>query len=346
MNAPVEDRVIRLTVQDGPPQRIDVYIAAALPAASRTKVQESIRLGAVRVNDRQVRRPSVRITAGDRIAWTVPKPRLPEVEPEPIPLAIPYEDSRLLVVNKPAGMPVHPGTGHHSGTLVHALLHHTGSPSVAAHHRPKDQEIGLSSLYDHTCIRPGIVHRLDKDTTGLLVVAKDDVTHRALALQFAQRTARRTYNGIVWGVPNPPEGRLVTQIGRSPKDRRKMAVVPAPRGKRAATRYRVQRPLTHVALMAFSLETGRTHQIRVHAEHIGHPILGDPTYGGRAIRRGPTTSRRRATFRHVFSRLGRQALHAGSLGFEHPHSGQAIDVTCPLPDDMLAALQMLQRADQ
>ncbi len=341
----MSEEVIQLFVPDGKPQRIDVFMAGAVPGTSRARIQQSIKRGVVLLNGRLVPRPSVQVRQGDHIVWTLPKPQPIAVIPEDVPLDILYEDDYLLVVNKPAGMPTHPGPGHSTGTLVHALLYHTGGKAVTEADRLRDGEIGLSSLNEGPYIRPGIVHRLDKDTSGLLVVAKDDATHRGLAAQFEHRTIDRTYHGIVWGVPDPPEGRVESTIGRDPRHRKKMAVVAAARGKRAGTRFAVIQPLAFTALVAFSLETGRTHQIRVHAQHMGHAILGDPTYGGRTIRYGPVTSRRKATYSRLFAQLARQALHAKDLTFMHPRSGRTVSVTSELPLDMRVALDMLTRVE-
>ncbi len=337
--------VLDLLVSAGAAQRIDAYIAGVVPDASRTQVQRGIRQGAVTLNGQRVLRSSTRVQHGDRIVWIPSPPKPLAIVPEALPLDIQYEDDWMLVVNKAAGMSTHPGPGHSTGTLVHALLHHTGGKPITAGHRPQSEEVGLSSLYEGPHIRPGIVHRLDKDTSGLLLVAKDDVTHRKLAAQFAERTIIRTYYGIIWGVPDPSAGRIEASVGRNYRDRKKMTVVRAPHGKYAATRFRVIEPFAFSALAAFKLETGRTHQIRVHAQHMGHPILGDPAYGGRSIRCGPVTSRRKATYSRLFKQLARQALHAKDLSFVHPHSGEAVSVTAALPADMQAALDTLRRAD-
>ena len=337
--------LVSLTVTGTCSQRIDVFMARTVPHASRAHVQEQIRRGAVLLNGRIVLRPAAQVRAGDRIDWTVPEPQPMAVMPEPVSLDIPYEDAHLLVVDKPAGMPTHPGPGHSTGTLVHALLHHTGGKTVTTGDRPGDTIIGLSSLYEGPFVRPGIVHRLDKDTSGLLVVAKNDRVHRGLAAQFEQRTIGRMYHGIVLGVPSPVEGRIESAIGRSIRNRQKMAVVASGRGKRAITKYKVVKSFAFAALVAFSLETGRTHQIRVHAQHMGHPILGDPVYGGRTLRFGPVTSRRKATYSRLFAQLTRQALHARSLRFRHPCSGEIVSVTSVLPEDMQAALDILSRVE-
>jgi len=331
--------------------RLDAYLARFLAQASRTKIQRGIREGRVTVNGVVVQKPAYTVQPGDVITLRILRPPPVEIVPEPIPLDIVYEDPYLIVVNKQAGLVVHPARGNRSGTLVNALLYHIGSGPVRFDEEddlPEDDEIGLSMVSTGPteakleAPRPGIVHRLDKDTTGLIVVAKDDVTHTGLARQFEHRTIARTYLAIVWGVPDPPWGRIEAAIGRDPRDRQRMAVVPDERGKRAVTHYEVVEALPAAALVRFKLETGRTHQIRVHARHIGHPVLGDPTYGGRTIRYGPHTPRRRAFYDQLFARLTRQALHAHTLGFRHPRTGEWLAFEAPLPEDMARALEQLR----
>ena len=333
---------VDLKVSEDISQRIDIYLSRALEKASRTKVQRSISEGHVTLNNRPVRRSSMKVKQGDRIIWHIPAPEPLSAVPEKIALRIIFEDEHLLVVNKEAGMPTHPGPGHPTGTLVNALLNHTGGRAIASDERPQSRDIGLSSLYTGPYVRPGIVHRLDKDTSGLLVVAKNDETHLHLAAQFEQRTIQREYHGIVWGVPDPAVQRIETSIGRDPRNRKKMAVAP---GKHAITHMEVVEPFSTTALVAFRLETGRTHQIRVHAQYAGHPILGDPTYGGRTIRYGQKTGRRKATFNRIFSILKRQALHARTLTFVHPHTKKIRMFSSTLPEDMQLTLDLLCRAD-
>lgn len=347
-----EERVeteIVLTVPSGysAGDRLDRYIAGFVQNATRTKVQQAIREGRVSVNAEPQKRPSYPVSAGDVIVCKVLRAPPIRIEPEDIAIDIVYEDDAVIVVNKPAGMVVHPAHGHRSGTLVNALLHHVGSPAMEGAPADDDDEgedpedavdeagiAGLSrggSPGPVGAVRPGIVHRLDKDTSGLMVVARDDVSHVRLARQFEQRTIHRTYLAVVWG--NPPDaGEIDAPIGRSPRDRKKMAVVRG--GKPALTRYEVVRRWPHAALVALKLETGRTHQIRVHMAHIGHPIMGDVTYGGAEIKSGPDTRHRRAFFRNVFERIPRQALHARDLEFVHPATGETVSFTSPLPDDL------------
>ncbi|MDX1547836.1 MAG: RluA family pseudouridine synthase [Rhodothermales bacterium] len=351
-----EETVVELHVPDGYREgaRLDVYLAREMPNASRAKVQRGIKDGRVSVGGAVVTKPSHPVQAGDRIACRILRPPPVEVRPEPIPLDVVYEDDHLLVVNKPAGMVVHPAYGNRTGTLVNALLHHVGGSALRVEdedEEPEDEDVGLSTVNAlpsraaDPSVRPGIVHRLDKDTSGLLVVAKDDVTHRGLARQFEERTIRRRYLALVWGVPQPPSGTVEAALGRDPRDRKKMAVVAAARGKHAVTHYETVEPMRHTALVRFRLETGRTHQIRVHAEHIGHPVLGDPTYGGRSLRRGPGTARRKAFFANLFEVLARQALHAHTLGFVHPRTGAALRFEAPMPEDMAHVLARLRAVE-
>ena len=321
---------VQVACEDRALDRLDVFLARSVENTSRSALQRAIRQGQVLVNGRAVLRVSATVAYGDVVRWR----RVPQapslVPPEPLPLDIVYEDPYLMVVDKPAGMPVHPGAGHRTGTLVNALLHHVGAgPLDPLAPGPCD---GLSAAHTTSGpVRPGIVHRLDKDTTGLLVVAKDDVTHRALARQFEARSARRRYAGIVRGRPDPASGVIDAPIGRDPRDRKKMAVTS--RGRRAVTAFETTEVFHQAALLRFSLQTGRTHQIRVHARHIGHPILGDSTYGGK----GP-----REQGGSMLAGLARQALHAERLGFVHPQTGREEVFVSRLPDDMLEVLGRLR----
>ena len=349
-----QETTVELTVPAGyrEGERLDVYLTRLLPNATRAKVQRGIKAGRVQVGGTVQAKASYNVQAGDAITCVLLRPPPMEAEPEPIPLDVAYEDDYLLVVNKAAGMVVHPAYGHRSGTLVNALLYHVGGGVLSFETDDEDSEdevdVRLSTLNARSSgagdpsIRPGIVHRLDKDTSGLMVVAKDDVTHAHLARQFFERTIERRYLALVWGVPEPSAGRIEGALGRDPRDRKRMAVVPPERGKHAVTHYETVEPLAHAALLRFKLETGRTHQIRVHAQHIGHPVLGDPTYGGQAIRYGPATGKRRAFFHNLFEAMPRQALHAHTLGFEHPRTGEFLHLTAGLPEDMQHALERLR----
>src|SRR5437764_2209668 len=295
-------------------QRLDRVLQRHLPEMSRSRFKQLIVAGAVTSQGTVQRDPARRVQAGQHFAIVIPEPTDPVPAAQPMPLAIRFEDEHLLVLDKPAGLVVHPAPGNPEGTLVNALLAHCGE-SLA----------GIGGVR-----RPGIVHRLDKDTSGLLVVAKTEPAHRALSRDFAGRRIERAYSAFVWGVPVPAAGEISGNIGRSPTNRKKMAVVAASRGKPATTRYRVeQRFGDHAALIECRLLTGRTHQIRVHLAHNGHPLIGDPVYrgrAGRATRLGPAG--------HAAAAFPRQALHARLLGFDHPVAGEWLVFESPLPADM------------
>lgn len=318
--------------------RVDVYLARRM-ACSRNKIQQAIRNGGVRVNDTVIRRASRSLIAGDVLTVQMAPVRPIRLQPEPLPLDIVYEDASLMVINKAAGMAVHPGAGRPSGTLVNALLHHVG----AAPGEWAGQVDGLSTGPEASSevIRPGIVHRLDMDTSGLMVVAKDDYTHQVLQAQFEARTIDRQYVGIVWGIPVPRSGEINAAIGRDSRVRIRMAVRAG--GRSAVTCYETLATFAHASLVSFRLQTGRTHQIRVHAQHIGHAIMGDKVYNGDSILYGPVTLRRRAFYRNLFERLPRQALHAQRLGFVHPRSGVLMCWERNWPSDMECAIERLHR---
>jgi 23S rRNA pseudouridine1911/1915/1917 synthase len=259
------------------------------------------------------------------IAVTIPKPTPPKIEAEDIPLEIVHEDDFLMVVNKKAGMVVHPAFGHSAGTLVHALLGHSNR---------------LSTINEPS--RPGIVHRLDKDTSGLLVVAKDDETHRHLADQFSCKSIVRLYVAVVWGRVKNRSGTVNTLLARSVKDRRKIRV--AADGKKAVTHFKVVERLPLTSLLHLRLGTGRTHQIRVHLAHLGHPVLGDQTYGGRGRQLGGLNQSKVALTVDLLQVMPRQALHARSLGFVHPHTGESMLFESELPDDLQQLLERLRAA--
>jgi len=320
--------------------RIDKYLTRFYPEASRTKIQRSIRKDHLRVNGANVQK-SYPVEPGDEIVFRLVRKPPMQAEPEPIPLDIEHEDDDLLVVNKPAGMVVHPAPGHRSGTLVHALLHHVDGGEVAADDDPggsrDDEAVGLSMVNalpdapDHPVVRPGIVHRLDKGTSGLLVVAKHDRAHRPLAEQFKAHTVDRRYRAIVWGRLRPPNGTITGAIGRDPNHRQRMAVVPEEDGKWAVTHYETIETHAHTSVVEFRLETGRTHQIRVHARSQGHPLLGDPTYGGQRVRYGTQSKARRAFFEGLFDVLPHPALHAFRLGFTHPTTDEHLQFEADPP---------------
>ena len=303
-------------------QRLDRVLAAHLPELSRSRLKRLIESGQVTLAGAAVRDPSSRVRSGQEFVVHLPEPESAVPAAQPMPLAIRFEDAHIIVIDKPAGMVVHPAPGNPDGTLVNALLAHCG-----------DSLAGIGGVR-----RPGIVHRLDKDTSGLLVVAKTEVAHRALTRDFAARRIERAYAAVVWGAP-AATGEITGNIGRSSRDRKKMAVVDAGRGRMAATRWEVERRFgTVAALLECRLATGRTHQIRVHLAHVGHPLVGDPVYCGRAgrglARLGPGAVEIRA--------FPRQALHARRLGFNHPATGEPLAFDSELPDDLRRLLGYLE----
>ncbi|WP_228242865.1 RluA family pseudouridine synthase [Porphyrobacter sp. GA68] len=290
--------------------RVDRALSDAT-GLSRERIKRLIAEGLVRVAGAVAANPAAKVAPGTAFSIVVPETAPLAAAAQPIPLNVVYEDEHLVVVDKPAGLVVHPAAGNPDGTLVNALLHHCAG-----------QLSGINGV-----ARPGIVHRIDKDTSGLLVAAKNDAAHEGLARQFAEHTVHRRYLAICAGHPRPPEGTIRTRIGRSDTDRKKMAVLPdtSSRGKHAVTHYKTLQRLKDCTLIECRLETGRTHQVRVHCASIGHALVGDPVYG-----RTPTS------LRPVLSRLGfaRQALHAHELGFIHPFSGESLRFSAELPPDM------------
>lgn len=297
--------------------RLDRWLAEQLPEFSRSRLQKLIEQGQVQVNHQTCTAKKMTVSRGDHVQVQVPEPQALELRPAAIPLDILYEDDVLLIINKPAGLVVHPAPGHPEGTLVHALLAHC-------------QQAGVSTLSGiGGVLRPGIVHRLDKDTSGAIAIAKTDQAHQHLQVQIQAKTAQRHYLGIVYGAPKEERGMIDLPIGRHPVDRKKMAVVlEAKGGRRAVTQWQIQERLGNYTLMQFKLETGRTHQIRVHTAHLGQPIVGDLLYG---------------SGRSVGVNLTGQALHAWQLGLKHPVSGVAIEVTAPLPQEFTTLLEVLRR---
>lgn len=311
----------RFVVDSGQePLRIDKYMLEKLQHSSRNRIQRAADAGFVHVNDRPVKR-NYRVRPGDVVTLMLDRPRHDtSIEAEDIPLDVVYEDSQLMVVNKPAGLVVHPGVGNFTGTLVNALAWHLRDVEG---YDPNDPEVGL-------------VHRIDKDTSGLLVVAKTPDAKTKLGLQFFNKTTHRSYNALVWGNVKDDEGRIEGNIGRHPKDRLRMAVF-APDsgiGKPAVTHYRVIERFGYVTLIECILETGRTHQIRAHMRSIGHPLFADERYGGMEILRGERSASYRAFVQNCFSLCPRQALHARTLGFVHPTTGKQMDFTSEWPEDM------------
>ncbi|MGH7095335.1 MAG: RluA family pseudouridine synthase [Stellaceae bacterium] len=305
--------------QEAEAQRLDRALAQALPALSRSRLKGLIQAGQVVRDGTAVRDPARPVHSGQTFVVFLPDIVDSVPGPEPLPLDIRFEDAHLIVIDKPAGMVVHPAPGNPAGTLVNALLAHCG-----------DSLAGIGGVR-----RPGIVHRLDKDTSGLMVAAKTECVHRALSQDFAARRVERAYVALVWGVPLPATGEISGNIGRSPSNRKKMAVVDSG-GKPALTRYRVERVFAgKAAQVECRLATGRTPQIRVHLAERGHPVIGDPVYGGRAARRGAIGTR--------IAGFPRQALHAKLLGFIHPETGETLRFESAPPADFRELLSDLER---
>jgi 23S rRNA pseudouridine1911/1915/1917 synthase len=313
-------------------ERLDRFLSQAAAARglalSRTRLKALVEAGQVTIDGAEARDPAARVVEGERIALAVPAAEDAAIAGEDLPLEIVYEDEHLIVIDKPAGLVVHPAPGHAAGTLVNALIRHCG-----------ESLSGIGGVK-----RPGIVHRLDKDTSGLLVVAKSDAAHQGLAALFADHgrsgSLRREYRALVWGAPERPAGAVAAAIGRHPFSREKMAVVADKRGRAAVTHWRVEERLGPASLVACRLETGRTHQIRVHLAHIGHPLLGDSVYGA-----GFKTKANRLSgeARAALDALGRQALHAALLAFDHPITGAPLAFESPLPEDLNNLVSILRR---
>jgi len=308
-------------------ERLDVFLTNSIENATRSKVQKLIEAEYVTVNGKFVK-PSHQLLALDIIEGTIPiSPRPEFAEPEEIPLDIIYEDEYFLIVNKAAGMVAHPAYANYTGTLVNALLHHTTKLS--------------SSNSDEETPRPGIVHRIDKDTSGLLVVAKDDWTHAALAAQFAKHNTEREYQAIVWGIFKENKGEINSNIVRSKSDRKKFTTSKS-EGKTAITFYEVVEEFEFASLVKVTLKTGRTHQIRVHLSSVNHPVFGDVTYGGRKLMYGAEQPKIKARLQNLLDIMPRQALHAKTLGFIHPHTKEKVRFDSELPADMLNLIDKLR----
>lgn len=292
--------------------RLDRYLSQELSELSRSRIQQLIEQGHVQINDQVCISKKIHLKTGDRITLEIPAIQPLQIQAADIPLDILYEDDELIILNKPAGLVVHPAPGHPDGTLVNAILAHC--PNLP----------GIGGVQ-----RPGIVHRLDKDTTGAIAIAKTDLAYQHLQAQLQAKTARREYLGLVYGVPKTETGSIDLPIGRNPQDRKKMAIVSVEDGGRTAvTHWQVQERLANYTLIHFQLETGRTHQIRVHSAKIGHPIVGDPVYG---------------SGRSVGVNLPGQALHAWKLQLQHPLSGNLVQVTAPPPPSFTTLLEVLRR---
>ena len=310
---------VTMTVpHDGEGVRLDRFLVAVLPDRSRSQIQRLIKDGHVRVAGREAK-PNQPVKTGQQIAIDVPQPVAAAPQPEPLPLPILYQDHDVIVVDKPAGMVVHPAAGHASGTLVNALLHHVGDLSGIGGER-----------------RPGIVHRLDRGTSGLMVVAKHDVAHEELARQFRDREVEKEYIALVWGLVQAGR-RIDLAVGRDPSNRKKMSAR-ARRSREAVTRIVRAEHFKALTLAQVAIQTGRTHQIRVHLSAIGHPIVGDPLYGG-VHRRVPGDLR-------VVTHLARPFLHAARLGFKHPVDGRRMEFTSALPEDLQRVLDELRESER
>jgi len=303
--------------------RIDKYLSARIENVSRTRVQAAAQAGNILVNEAPVK-PNYRVKPLDIIQILLPNPpREIELIPQDIPISIIYEDDDLIVVDKAAGMVVHPAYGNYSGTLMNALMYHFRD----------------LPLFQTGELRPGLVHRIDKNTSGLLVVAKSEYAHNRLARQFFNRTTGRRYLALVWGTPDPAEGTVTGHVGRNLRDRKIMQVfADGSQGKHAVTHYKVIEQLGYVSLIECRLETGRTHQIRVHMAWFGHPLFNDEEYGGQRILKGTTFTKYLQFVRNCFALIPRQALHAQTLAFDHPVTGKRLSFESPLPPDMEAVL--------
>lgn len=305
-------------------QRLDAFLAARLPALSRSRIKALIEAGQLQSAGEALTAPSRKVKPGEIFELAVPPAEAPRLEGQAIPLAVVYEDDHLIVVDKPAGMVVHPAAGNPDRTLVNALIAHCGP--------------GLTGIGGEA--RPGIVHRLDKGTSGLIVAAKTAATHARLTAQFSERSISRLYEALVWGLPKPPAGEIRGNIGRSPRNRKKMAVLRRG-GREAATAYRTQKVYAGglVSRVECRLMTGRTHQIRVHMTHLGTPLLGDPSYGRKApaaLARLPDAAQA------AIAALDRQALHAKTLGFRHPATGKEMFFESPFPPDLSRLIDNLE----
>ena len=298
---------ILLTTEQGTSRRLDAFLAERLPDVSRAAAAKLIESGAVLVDGR-IASKSAKLTGAETVAVTLPEPEPIDAVPQDIPLDVVYEDADVIVVNKPSGLVVHPAPGHPDGTLVNALLYHCG-----------DSLSGVSGA-----LRPGIVHRIDRDTSGLIIAAKNDAAHRSLSAQLKDHTLARTYECIVVGGLREDRGTVDAPIARDPRDRKRMAVVPG--GREAVTHWEVLARYSGYTHVRCRLETGRTHQIRVHMAYLGHPILGDTVYGAKKPVPGLTG----------------QCLHAVGLRFLHPRTGKAVELSCPLPDEFTAMLKKLE----
>jgi 23S rRNA pseudouridine1911/1915/1917 synthase len=323
----ITERKHKLFITNGQrKERLDVFITNNLEFSTRSKVQKLIKNDLVQVNGK-IAKANYIVVPGDEIDITIPvSPRPEKTEAEDIPIDVIFEDDDLLIVNKPPGIVVHPALGNYSGTLVNALLNHTQK---------------LSGLNEQT--RAGIVHRIDKDTSGLLLVAKDEWIHSQLAKQFFEHSIERTYQAICWGRFKEPAGEVIANIGRSKKDRKLFGVVNDDEGKNAHTFYKVLEEYEFASLLELKLKTGRTHQIRVHMSYINHPIFGDASYGGRRINYGSNLAKLKTRVDNLLNIIPRQALHAKTLGFVHPRTNEKMLFDSELPEDMSEVINNLKQ---
>jgi 23S rRNA pseudouridine1911/1915/1917 synthase len=325
MNKVIKEKRYRFEIPEGKKkERLDIFLTNSIENATRSKVQKLIEADLVTVNGLTAK-ANYKLKPNDIIEAVHPiSPRPEDTEPEDIPLDIIYEDEYLLIINKPAGMVAHPAYANYTGTLVNALLHHTQK---------------LSGINEPG--RPGIIHRLDKDTSGLLVVAKDDFTHAKISKQFSDRTIEREYHAICWGKFKEKKGEISSNIARNTKDRKKFAAAESG-GKPALTLYEVIEEFEFTTYLKVKLKTGRTHQIRVHLSSVGKPVFGDPTYGGRQIHFGSEQAKIKNRVQNLLDTMPRQALHAKTLGFFHPFKKEFMIFNSELPDDMKKLLVKLK----
>ncbi len=322
----MENHLLTVTENEND-SRTDKFISTQLPDISRNRIQQLITQDAVKLNGNIITDRSHRLKEGDILEIFIPEAIESEMKPSNIPLNIVYEDEHLLVINKQAGLIVHPGSGNYENTMANALMAHCG-----------DSLSGIGGV-----MRPGIVHRLDKDTTGLLVAAKNDIAHRKLSKQLKDRSLKRIYNTVIWGMPTKPAGKISVNIGRSARDRKKMAPLKSG-GRTAVTHYKIKKIFQDkiASLVECRLETGRTHQIRVHLNHIKHPVVGDKTYGSGHGRSLSTLGDGAKSYIRNFHR---QALHSKYIGFIHPDSGEFMEFESELPDDMQKLISCFQGVD-
>ncbi len=327
MSKLISEKIFRYEITNGKKkERIDTYLANSIENSTRSKIQKLIKADLVTVNNKTVK-PNYLVVPGDLIEVRIPvSPRPEHIDPEEIPLDIKYEDDYLLIVNKPPGMVAHPALGNYSGTLVNALLHYTNK---------------LSDYNEDDHVRPGIIHRIDKDTSGLLLIAKDENVHAKLAKQFADHSIDREYWAVCWGIFKNSTGEIIGNIARSKRDR-KIFSVSENEGKHAHTYYEVIEEFEFASLLKLKLKTGRTHQIRVHMSHINHPIFGDPTYGGRVIVYGSSLPKMKSRVHNLLEIMPRQALHAKTLGFFHPVKKEKVFIDSELPADMQTLIEKLR----